>query len=89
MDKRTRSLIDELDNFVPSRDRHAVLEARANHVIASAINLLHLITENFDEEDSEKLVRRFFLAVKTQNPKKFENTVRQLREHARCPTAQK
>lgn len=80
MDKRTRSIIDELDRFVPTRDRHAVVEARANHVIVSAINLLQLIAESFDDDEAEKLTKRLFLAIKSQNPKKFENTVRMLRE---------
>lgn len=83
MDRRTRSIIEELDRFVSDRDKHAIIEARANHVIVSAINLLQMIEESFTADDAERLTKRLFLAMKSQNPKKFENTVRQLREKVR------
>ena len=38
MKKQTRSILDEISRVVPKADTNNLLEARANHVISSAIN---------------------------------------------------
>ena len=50
MQRKTRSLLEELNDVAIKRDGEAVIEARAGHVIDSAINLLQLIREQFDQE---------------------------------------
>ena len=50
MQRKTKSLIEELNEIAIKRDSELVVEARATHVINSAINLLQLIRENFDPE---------------------------------------
>ena len=45
MKKRTKSILEEIDNAVMHGDREAVIESRANHIINSAINLINLIKE--------------------------------------------
>lgn len=74
------SIIDQLDRFIPQKGKFSVIESRANHIITSAINLIETIEENFNEEESEKLIRRIFSSVKTKNPQKFQNSIRQLKE---------
>ena len=74
------SIIDQLDRIIPKKGKFSVIEARANHIITSAINLIEVIEENFDEEESEKLIRRMFSSIKNKNPHKFQNSIRQLRE---------
>lgn len=78
--RKLRSILAELDQIIPEKGKYAIVEARAQHVIHSAINLLKLIDESFTEEESEKLTKRFLLSIKNHNPQKFENTIRGLRE---------
>lgn len=79
-DGRTKSLIEELDLFVPKRDKHQVIEARASNVIASAMNLLNLIQESFTAEEADELSRRLFNAIKNQDPDKFNRKIREFRK---------
>jgi len=79
-DGRVKSLIEELDLFVPQRDKHQIIEARASNVIASAMNLVSLINESFTVEEAEELNRRLFNAIKNQDPDKFNRKVREFRK---------
>jgi hypothetical protein len=47
MQKKTRSLLEELDAMYIERDQRHVIENRATNVIASAIRLLEQIEENY------------------------------------------
>lgn len=79
-DTRVKSLIEELDLFVPQRDKHQIVEARASNVIAGAVNLLNLISESFNEEESDELNRRLIAAIKNKDPEKFSRKIREFRK---------
>lgn len=79
-DGRTKSLIEELDLFVPQRDKHQIVEARASNVIASAVNLINLISESFNEEEADELQRRLLGAIKNRDPDKFNRKIREFRK---------
>lgn len=79
-DGRVKSLIEELDLFVPERDKHQIIEARASNVIAGAMNLINLIQESFTPEEADELHRRLFNAIKNQDPDKFNRKIREFRK---------
>lgn len=79
-DGRVKTLIEELDMFVPQRDKHQIVEARASNVIASTINLINLICESFTEEESEELNRRLVASIKSRDPDKFKRKIREFRK---------
>ena len=81
MQKRARSILDELDGLLAHKDRENLLESRANNVIASAINLINYIQENYDAEVSGELERRLLNSIKSQDPKKFIRGVRKIRNN--------
>ena len=74
-----KSLIEELDQFVPQRDKHLVVEARASNVIASAVHLLNLISESFNDEEADELSRRLIGAIRNRDPDKFNRKIREYR----------
>ena len=77
MQRRTKSLLDELDNlYGDKQDTKLVLESRANNVIASAINLLEQIDQNFPPDQAENLCRKFLNAIRTRDVDRFSRTVR-------------
>ena len=80
MQKKTRSLLEELNEFEAKKDRETVLEARATHIIDSAINLLNSIKENFDPESAYELERRFINSIKGSDSSKFVRGIRKLRD---------
>jgi uncharacterized protein (UPF0305 family) len=79
MENRPKSIIEELDRFVPQRDKHQIIEARASNVIASAMNLITLISESFSDEEADELSKRLVSAIKNQDPDKFNRKIREYR----------
>jgi hypothetical protein len=78
LQKRTRSILEELSSMSVQRDRSSLIESRANNVISSAINLLNYIKENYDADQASELERRLLNSIRTQDPQKFTRGVRRL-----------
>jgi hypothetical protein len=76
MQKKTRSLLEELENLYTERDHRHVIENRASNIIASAIRLLEQIDSNYTPEQAENLQRKLINAIKLRDPGKFTRTVR-------------
>lgn len=80
MQKRTRSLLTELDELLTHKDRENLLESRATNIINSAINLIKYIHESYDVETAGELERRLLNAIKGQDPAKFTRGIRKLKD---------
>lgn len=80
MQKRTRSILEELDSIYAEknaeRDRRYIIESRATNVIASAIRLIEQIDESFTPDQAENLTRKLLNAIRDRDPGKFTRTVR-------------
>ena len=76
MQKKTRSLLEELDAMYIERDQRHIIENRAANVIASAIRLLESIDETYTPEQAENLKRKLLNAINQRDPGKFTRTVR-------------
>ena len=80
MQKRTRSLLEELDAIYTEkksdRDRRYIIESRASNVIASAIRLVEQIENSYDPDQAENLIRKLLNAIRTKDAGKFTRTVR-------------
>lgn len=76
MQKKTKSILDELDNLLVHRDREKLLESRANHIIQGAINLINTIRENYDPETSKELENRLLNSIRAQDATKFARGIR-------------
>lgn len=79
--RATRSLLEELNSISERKNGEAIIEARATHVINSAINLLALIKENFDPEEAYELERRLLNSIKGSDASKFTRSIRRLRDN--------
>jgi len=80
MQKRTRSLLEELDSMYVERERDLIIESRASNIIAGAINLLEQIDASYSPEQAENLTRKLLNAIRTRDAGRFSRTVR--RSHA-------
>jgi hypothetical protein len=76
MQKKTRSLLEELDSMYIERDQRHVIENRAANIIASAIRLLEQIDKSYNSEDAQNLQRKLLNAINQRDPGKFTRTVR-------------
>ena len=79
MQKRTRSILDELDRLLVHKDKDNLVKSRANHVISGAINLVNYIRENYDAEQAAELERRLINSIRSQDSTKFTRGVRRMR----------
>ena len=80
MQKRTRSILEELDAIYTEkqadRDKRYIIESRASNVIASAIRLIEQIETMYTAEQAENLTRKLLNAIRDRDPKKFARSVR-------------
>jgi hypothetical protein len=76
MQKKTRSLLEELDAMYIERDQRHIIENRAANVIASAIRLLEQIDESYAPDQADNLKRKLLNAINQRDPAKFTRTVR-------------
>ena len=81
MQKRTRSLLDELTNVSFAKDKENIVGSRASHIIESAIRLISFIKENFDSETAYKLEKRFHSSIKNMDSNKFSRGVARIKEN--------
>jgi hypothetical protein len=75
MKKRTRSILDELNNLGRAQDNDLLIETTANNIIESAINLLNRIGNTYDENTAGELERRFLNSIKSGDPRKFKRGI--------------
>ena len=80
MKRATKSLLEELNSISEKKHGEEIIEARATHVIDSAINLLTLIKENFPPEQAYELERRLINSIKGGDSSKFTRSIRKLRD---------
>lgn len=76
MQKKTRSILEELDALYVERDRRHVLEGRATNVISSAIRLIEQIEQDYSPEQAEILQRKLLNAIKLRDASKFTRSIR-------------
>jgi hypothetical protein len=79
LQKRTRSILEELDTLHLHKDKANLVESRANHVIQGAINLINFIRESYSSEQAEELERRLINSIKNQDGTKFSRGVKRLK----------
>lgn len=81
MQKKTRSLLEELEAIGNNRDMNLVIENRAVNIIASAINLIELINRQYSKDKAEVLERRLLSAIKNKDKNKFAKSLRKKDEN--------
>ena len=81
MRKRTRSILEELNNLDRSRkSQDHLIEATGGNIIESAINLLSRIHSTYDVDTAGELERRFINSIKSNDPRKFRRSMNRIIE---------
>lgn len=80
MQKKTRSLLEELQSMGNNRDINHVIESRASNIITSAINLIELMQRNYSPEKAELLEKKLLSAIKSKDQNRFSKTLRKKNE---------
>lgn len=80
MEKRLNSILNEIADYVPQRNRDLFIESRGQQVIASALHLIRLIRETYDPEMADDLSKRLLRSIQSGDDEKFRRRVRTIRE---------
>jgi hypothetical protein len=83
MKKKTRSILEELNNIGLRRDTDFLIESTASNIIESAINLLGKINNTYDADTASELERRFINSIKSGDPRKFKRSISKVIESKR------
>jgi len=75
MKRKTRSILEEINAMAPKRDNKHIIESNGQQVIQTAINLINLINESFDDNTASDLNKRLVNAIRTKDPKKFSRGI--------------
>lgn len=81
MQRKTRSLLEELEALGNNRDTKHVIESRAHNIITSAINLLEMINKHYDSDKAAVLERKLLNAIKSRDQTRFSNSIRKNNEN--------
>ena len=82
MRKRTRSILEELNNLDRSRkSQDHLIESTGGNIIESAINLLNKISKTYDADTASELERRFINSIRTGDPRKFKRSITKVIEN--------
>jgi hypothetical protein len=79
INRKSRSILEEISAFVPQKGKEELIEARAQHIIVSAINLLESIDEYFTPDEAEMLKKRFVSSIRGSDPNRFTRMVKRIK----------
>ena len=76
MERKTRSLLEELEALGSNRDTKHIIESRAHNIITSAINLIEMINKHYDPERAAILEKKLLSAIKSKDQGRFAKSIR-------------
>jgi hypothetical protein len=80
MQKKTKSLLEELQAYGDTRDVNHIIESRASNIITSAINLIELMQKQYSSEKAELLEKKLLSAIKGKDQSRFTKSLRKKNE---------
>lgn len=80
MEKRTKSLLEEINSIAPKRDKTQLIESRGTNALGAIINLLEMIDSNYDAETAADFQKRVLLSIKGRDPTRFLRGIKKLRD---------
>lgn len=79
INRKSKSILEEISNYVPQKNKEDLIEARAQHIIVSAINLLESIDKTFSVDDADALKKRFVSSIRGADPSRFTRMVNRIK----------
>jgi len=83
LQRKTRSILEVLDSLKIQKDKSAIIESRAQHVIQGAINLINFIKENYRAGQADELERRLLNSIRNQDTAKFSRGVKRIQNESK------
>jgi len=80
MKKKTRSILNELNNVFHARDRKHVIESRGENIIKSAIYLIEEMHKTYSKEAASELELLLFNSIRHRDLKRFHRGIKRINE---------
>jgi hypothetical protein len=80
MQRKTRSLLEELEALGNNRDTSHIIESRGHNIITSAINLIEMINRHYNPEQALILEKKLISAIKNKDQARFAKSLRKNNE---------
>ena len=64
MQRRTKSLLQEINEVIPPKNKGMVIESRGQHLISTVTNLIDMIYETYDKEIALDIHRRLLISIR-------------------------
>ena len=81
INRKTRSILQELTTYrAPEQDVVDAIDARAMHVIKSAISLIEEIESSMTSEEAELLIKRFYSSVRNKDEQRFTRAAQKIKK---------
>ena len=74
--RKTRSILEELNQISVDRDRNHVVENRGQHIINGAIHLIEMIENHYDEQTAKDLTNRLINSIRGKDGTKFSRGIK-------------
>lgn len=74
--RKSRSILEELNQISIDRDRNHVVENRGEHIINSAINLIEQIERFYDADTAKDLTNRLINSIRGKDSAKFSRGIK-------------
>lgn len=74
--RKSKSILEELNQISVDRDRDHVVENRGEHVINSAINLIEQIERYYDQQTAKDLTNRLINSIRGKDTNKFSRGIK-------------
>lgn len=76
MQRKTKTLLEELEDLGKKHDTRYVIENRASNIIASAINLLEMIEKYYGPEKAQILEKKLLNAIRSKDQDRFSKILK-------------
>ena len=79
MQKKRRSLLEELETIGANRNIQQMVESRASNVITSAINLIEYINRHYNSDQAELLEKKLLSSIRGRDVTRFSKTIKKVK----------
>lgn len=76
--KRSRSILEELNSISVDRDKNHVLENRVQHLVSTVNNIRDMLSELYEEDVANDLEKRLINSLKSGDATKFTRGIKKL-----------
>ena len=71
MKRRTRSILEEITSAAPGTTKKNIVENKSQHILESAINIIHEFYQVYNKEEAQDLHKKFINSIRSLDEKKF------------------